>query len=142
MAQVRKGDRVKIQYTGKLKDGTVFETTVGGEPLSFTVGKGKLIKGFDNALLGMTPGQTKTVTVSPAQGYGPHDPSLAVTVDRSDLPEGITPAVGEVLTIKGADGSPVEVNVTRVEGDRVTLDRNHPLAGKNLTFEIKLIGIG
>lgn len=142
MAQVKKGDRIRIHYTGKLKDGTVFESTVGGEPLQFTVGKGKTIKGFETAVLGMSPGQTKTVTISPAQGYGPKDPALVITLNKDELPEGIIPAVGEILTITKEGAAKVEMNVTKVEGDLVTLDGNHPLAGRNLTFEIKLLDIG
>ncbi len=142
MAQVKKGDRVRIQYIGKLKDGTVFESNVGGEPLRFTVGKGKVIKGFETAVLGMSPGQTKTVVIGPAQGYGPRDPSLVLTLNRDELPEGITPAPGEILTITNADGTKTEMNVAKVEGDLVTLDGNHPLAGRNLTFELKLVDIG
>ena len=142
MAQVKKGDRVGIHYTGKLKDGSVFESNMGGSPLEFTVGKGKVIKGFENAVLGMTPGQTKTVVIKPSEGYGPKDPALVITTKADELPAGITPAVGQILTITQADGSKVEMNVARVEGDQVTLDGNHPLAGRNLTFDIKLVSIG
>jgi peptidylprolyl isomerase len=139
---VKKGDRVKIHYTGKLKDGTVFESSIGGEPLQFTVGKGKVIKGFETAVLGMETHQVKTVTIKPSQGYGPSDPALVLTVNRDELPGGLTPAVGQILSIAQEDGSKREMNVAKIEGDLVTLDGNHPLAGKELTFEIRLVGIG
>jgi peptidylprolyl isomerase len=142
MPQVKKGDRVKIHYTLRLKDGTVAESTVGRDPLVFTVGKGKVIKGFENAVVGMAPFQTKTVSVKPAQGYGPADPSLEVTLASGDLPGGVAPQVGQERTVTLADGRSAALRVVKVEGDRVTLDGNYPLAGKELTFEIKLLAIG
>jgi peptidylprolyl isomerase len=140
MAQVKKGDRVKIHYTGKLKDGSVFESNMGGEPLAFTVGKGKVIKGFENAVIGMTPGQTKTVTIAPAMGYGPKDPALVVVRPLSELPPGA--AVGQTLTVNLPDGTSAEAKLFKLEGEQASLDANHPLAGRNLTFDLKLVAIG
>ncbi len=140
MAHVGKGDRVRIHYTGKLKDGSVFDSNMGSEPLAFTVGKGKVIKGFEIAVTGMSPGQTKTVTIAPAQGYGPKDPALVVTRPAGELPAGA--AVGQMLTVTLPDGTSAEAKLIKLEGDLATLDANHPLAGRNLIFDIKLVAIG
>ena len=142
MAQVKKGDRVKFNYTLTLKDGTVFESNMGQAPLEITVGKGKAIKGLENGLVGMSPGQTKTVVVKPADGYGAKDPAFVWNVPAGELPAGTVPAVGTEVGFARADGSRVEGRIVKVEGDQVTVDGNHPLAGRNLTFEIKLAAIG
>ena len=142
MAQVKKGDRVKFNYALKLKDGKVHETNFGSAPLEITVGKGKAIKGLESALVGMSPGQAKTVVVKPADGYGPKDPAFVWTVPAAELPAGTGLAVGTEVGFARADGSRVEGRIAKVEGDQVTVDGNHPLTGRNLTFEIKLVSIG
>lgn len=143
MAEVKKGSRVKVYYTGKLNDGTAFETNIGKAPLEFTVGKGKVIKGFEKAVLGMGLGQTKTVIMKPADAYGPKDPALVWTVPAEEL-SSKTPAVepGREVDVTRADGVRMEGRITRIDGDQVTIDGNHPLSGRNLTFEIKIAGIG
>lgn len=142
MAQVKKGDRVRFNYALKLKDGKIVETNMGSAPLELTVGKGKAIKGLENGLLGMSPGQTKTVVVKPAEGYGQKDPALLWTLPAADLPAGIAAAVDAEVAFSRADGSRVEGRITKIEGETVAVDGNHPLAGRNLTFEIKLVSIG
>jgi peptidylprolyl isomerase len=142
MATVKKGDRVKIHFKRTDKEGKVVESNVGQAPLEFSVGKGKVIKGFENAVLGMSPGQTKTVTVKPVDGYGQKDPALVWTVPAAELPGGAPPAVGAEVAFTRAGGQAVEGRVAKVEGDQVTIDGNHPLAGRNLNFEIKLESIG
>ena len=142
MAQVKKGNKVKIFYTGKLKDGSVFETNVGGAPLEFTVGKGKVIKGFENAVIGMDLGQTKSVTLKPADAYGPKDQALVWTVSASSLPASAPAAMGQEVTCPLPDGSEAQGRIVKIDGDQVTIDGNHPLAGRNLTFEIKIAAIG
>jgi peptidylprolyl isomerase len=142
MAQVKKGDRVKFNYALKLKDGKVFETNFGSAPLEITVGKGKAIKGLENALIGMSPAQTKTVVVKPADGYGAKDPALVWSVPAAELPSGTAVAVDAEVAFARADGSRVEGRIAKIDGDTVTVDGNHPLAGRNLTFEIKLASIG
>jgi peptidylprolyl isomerase len=142
MSQVKKGHRVKIYYTGKLKDGQVFETNVGGPPLEFSVGKGKVIKGFENAVIGMKMGETKTVTIKPADGYGPKDPSLVWTVAAGELPAGTILENEREVSFTRPGGGGVEGRIVKMEGDQVTIDGNHPLAGRNLTFEIRLVAIG
>lgn len=141
MSQVKKGSRVKIFYTGRLKDGKIFETNVGGAPLEFSVGKGKVIKGFENGVIGMKMGETKTVTIKPADGYGPKDPSLVWTVASAELPSGTVPEPGREVVFTRSDGVEVEGRIVKMEDDQVTVDGNHPLAGRNLTFEIKVVGI-
>jgi len=142
MAQVRKGDRVRFNYALKLKDGKVFETNFGSAPLEITVGKGKAIKGLENALIGMSPGQTKTAVVKPAEGYGQKDQGLIWTVPAADLPAGTAVALETEVAYARADGSRVEGRITKIDGETVTVDGNHPLSGRNLTFEIKLVSVG
>lgn len=142
MVQVKKGTRVKIFYTGKLKDGSVFETNIGQGPLEFTVGSGKVIKGFETAVIGMGMGQSKTVTIKPAEAYGPKDQALMWQVGRSELPADIELAVGQDISCVLADDTEIDGRIVKVEDDTVTIDGNHPLAGRNLIFEIKIAGIG
>jgi peptidylprolyl isomerase len=142
MAQVKKGDRVKFNYTLTLKDGKVVESNVGQAPLELVVGKNKAIKGLENALVGMSPGQTKTVVVKPADGYGAKDQAFVWTLPAAELPAGTPATVGTEVALARADGSRVEGVIAKVDGDQVTVDGNHPLAGRNLTFEIKLASIG
>ena len=138
MSQVKKGSLVKVFYTGKFTDGTVFEKNLGQTPLEFKVGKGKLIKGFDRAVMGMSVGQTRSVTLKPAEAYGARDNDLVWTVALADLPEG-SAEEGKEVSLTGADGEALEGVVTKIEGDNAVVDGNHPLAGKNLIFEIKLV---
>lgn len=141
MSQVKKGSRVKILYTGKLKDGSVFETNVGDAPLEFTVGKGKVIKGFENAVMGMQMGEAKTVTIKPTDAYGARDQSLLSTVAAAELPSGTALEPETEVAFTRPDGSEVEGRITKIDGDQITIDGNHPLAGRNLTFEIKVIAV-
>ena len=142
MAQVKKGDRVKFNYTLTLKDGKVFETNMGQAPLELAVGKGKAIKGLENALIGMSPGLTKTVVVKPVDGYGAKDPAFVWTVPAGELPAGTAVEIGAEVGFARADGSRVEGRIAKIDAGQVTVDGNHPLAGRNLTFEIKLISVG
>ena len=141
MSQVKKGSWVKIYYTGKLKDGKVFETNIGDAPLEFKVGKGKVIKGFENAVMGMTAGETKTVTIKPADGYGAKDQDLIWIVASADLPAGVTPAQETEVAFTRPDGAEVDGRITKIDGDQITIDGNHPLAGRNLIFEIKMVDV-
>jgi len=141
MSPIKKGSRIKIFYTGKLKDGTVFESNVGDSPLEFTVGKGKVIKGFENAVLGMKAGETKTVTIKPADAYGPKDQSLIWVLEDKDFSEGAILELGKEVSFKHADGHIEEGRITDIQGGEITVDGNHPLAGRNLTFEIKIVSV-
>jgi peptidylprolyl isomerase len=135
------GDTVKVDYTGKLTDGTVFDSSIGKTPIEFTVGSGQMIKGFDSAVSGMKVGQSKTVVLPPEDAYGPHRDDLVLTVDRSQMGPGVNPTVGQQLTVTHSDGTSGTVVVVAVTPSTVTVDANNPLAGKTLTFDIKLVSI-
>ena len=137
----KKGDIVRVDYTGSLADGTVFDSSKGREPLEFTVGSGQVITGFDSAVIGMKIGQTKTVNIPFAQAYGPRDENSVFEVKRTQLPPTITPVVGAQLQIRNPDGSSTTVTVTKVTDASITVDANPPLAGKDLTFIITLVEI-
>ncbi|GIV96561.1 MAG: peptidyl-prolyl cis-trans isomerase [Herpetosiphonaceae bacterium] len=141
MAQAQLGDTVKVHYTGKLTDNTVFDSSKDGEPLTFTLGSGQVIPGFEKAVVGMQPGETKTTTIPMEQAYGPHRPELMLTVDRGDLPADLEPEVGQQLQVVQPDGTAFIVTITDVSDSEVTLDANHPLAGEDLIFDLKLVEI-
>lgn len=138
MAQAKQGDTVKVNYKGTLEDGTVFDSSAEREPLEFKLGDGQIIAGFEKAVIGMETGETKTVSLPPDEAYGDYKDEGKVTVERSALPEDVEPQVGQMYQLTMADGGMVNVAVVGIEGDDVTLDANHPLAGKDLTFEITL----
>lgn len=140
MAAARAGDTVRIHYTGRLDDGSVFDSSEGREPLEFAVGSGQVIPGFDNAVSGMEEGQQKRVTIPADEAYGPRREELVLTVERSQLPDDMSPQLGEQYQMSQA-GQTVVLTVTDVSEDAVELDANHPLAGENLTFDIQLVGI-
>ncbi|MFQ6103277.1 MAG: peptidylprolyl isomerase [Candidatus Glassbacteria bacterium] len=141
MAQAKVGDTVKVHYTGKLEDGTVFDTSCDQEPLKFTIGSGKLIPGFEEAVVGMKPGESKTTEISADKAYGPYREEMVILVDRDKLPDNLEPKVGEQLQIRQANDQSLVVRVIDVTELQITLDANHPLAGKDLTFEIRLIEV-
>ncbi len=135
------GDTVSVHYTGTLEDGTVFDTSREREPLEFTLGEGQLIPGFEEAVRGMRVGQVKTVAIPEEDAYGPHRDDLVTVVDRDQLPEDLELEIGQQLQAQGADGIVTVVVVTDVSETSITVDANHPLAGKDLTFEIELVEI-
>ncbi|MBZ0300259.1 MAG: peptidylprolyl isomerase [Anaerolineae bacterium] len=141
MTQAQSGDSVKLHYTGTLTDGTVFDSSDGREPLAFTLGQQQVIPGFENAVMGMSPGDTKTVTIPAEQAYGPHREEMLIQVPPSEFPDHITPKVGDQLQIRQPDGQAFNVVVRDVSEIGVTLDGNHPLAGQDLTFEIELVEV-
>jgi len=141
MAQVKQGDTIKVNYTGMLQDGTIFDSSIGRHPLQFTVGKGQLIAGFEKAVLGMSAGDKKTVVIPVAEAYGSRQNSAIVEVARKNLPPDLNAQIGQRLELTQADDSTVLVTVTGVSDTSLTLDANHPLAGKDLTFEIELLSI-
>lgn len=141
MTQARNGDTVKVHYTGKLEDDTVFDTSTNLDPLEFTIGEGQLIPGFERAVVGMNPGESKTIEISPDEGYGPHREDLVLEVNPDQLPEHLDPEVGQDLQLRQPDGRMVNVTVTDVSESSVTLDANHPLAGEDLAFDIQLVEI-
>lgn len=141
MTQVEQGDTVHLHYKGTLADGTTFDSSEGRDPLVFQVGTGQIIPGLDTALPGMAVGDEKTVAVPCEQAYGPVNPGMQQQVPRSDIPPDIPVDIGTQLQMKTADGKAVPVIVTHANAESVTLDANHPLAGKDLTFDIKLVSI-
>ncbi|MDN7013358.1 peptidylprolyl isomerase [Methanoculleus sp. FWC-SCC3] len=141
MAQAKEGDTVKVHYTGKLEDGTVFDTSAERTPLEFTIGSGQIIPGFERAVVGMEPGETKTMTVQPEEAYGPHREEMTITVEREQFPGDINPEPGQQLQVQQPDGRAAIVVVSDVSESTVTLDANHPLAGQPLTFDIELVDI-
>lgn len=141
MAQAQNGDKVKVNYTGKFEDGTVFDSSEGRAPLEFSVGGGQVIQGFDAAMVGMAIGESKTVTIPADQGYGQRFDEAVMVVDRSEFPEDMDPQVGDKLQLMQPDGRPVIVTVTAADETSVTLDGNHPLAGQTLVFDIELVEI-
>lgn len=135
-----RGDTVRIHYTGTLDDGSVFDSSRGRRPLEFTVGGGQVIPGFDAAVTGMAVGEEKTVTIPAAQAYGDRREDYEMTVERGQLPDDIDPAVGDQLQM--SDGTnQFLVRVSAATKETVTLDANHPLAGKDLTFALELMEI-
>lgn len=141
MAQAKNGDTVKVHYTGKLDDGTVFDTSNNREPLQFTIGEGQLIPDFEQAVVGMNPGESKTIQIPSENAYGPHHEEMVMEVDRSQFPADLEPKVDQRLQVRQQDGQEFAVTVTDVTEAKVTLDGNHPLAGKDLTFDIQLTEI-
>ncbi len=141
MAQAKTNDTVKVHYTGRLNDGTVFDSSVEREPLQFTLGEGQVIPGFENAVLGMTAGESKTITIAADQAYGPRRDDLVLAVGRDQFPPDITPEVGQQLQVRQTNGDVALVTVTEVGEAAVKLDANHPLAGHDLTFDIQLVEI-
>jgi peptidylprolyl isomerase len=141
MTAAQNGDRVKVHYTGKLNDGTVFDTSREGDPIEFAIGSQMVIAGFEDAVLGMEPGDSKSFTVASAEAYGEHDPCLVQEVPRSELPPELEPQPGMRLSATGRDGREIGLVITEVNDTAVRLDANHPLAGEDLTFEIQLVEI-
>ena len=140
-AEAKNGDIVQVDYTGTLENGTVFDTSVGGEPLEFTLGEGKMIPKFEQAVLGMKIGESKTFTILAEDAYGPYRDDLVLVVNREDLPTGMNPEVGQQLQMTLPSGGTSVGTVTNATDTTITVDFNYPLAGKDLTFEIELVSI-
>jgi peptidylprolyl isomerase len=169
MALAKNGDKVKIDYTGKLEDGTVFDSTLEGEctpdecdpddcgdecdddgcgcgghesgPMELTIGEGELFSQVDEALIGMAPGDRKSVVIPAVDAFGEYDKDKVFTVPRSDLPDDLQPEVGDELVLTNEDDEELGVQVVEITGENVTFDSNHPLAGEDLTFEVTLLEI-
>ncbi|AFO90196.1 peptidylprolyl isomerase [Phaeobacter inhibens] len=141
MTEVKSGDTVRIHYTGKLTDGSVFDSSEGREPLEFTVGSGQVIEGMDAGLIGMTAGETKTLDIPADQAYGPSHDEARQTIPREGIPDDIPLEVGTQLQMQAPTGEVLPVTVVEVTEATVTLDANHPLAGKDLIFDIELVSI-
>ncbi len=141
MKQVGTGDKVKVHYKGSFDDGSVFDSSLNCDPLEFTIGEGQVIPGFEEAVTGMSIGETKTARITPDKAYGPSHEEMIVIFERKQLPADLQPVAGQMLQFRRNDGSVIEVKVSDVSDTSVTFDGNHPLAGKDLIFEIQLLEI-
>ncbi len=141
MAAAKTNDTVKVHYTGRLTDGTVFDSSLGKEPLEFTIGQKAVIAGFEEGVIGMAVGETKTVSIASQDAYGPYLEDLIGTIRRVHIPPDIDLKVGTIMQMQAPDGGVTLVRVKELNDENVTLDANHPLAGKDLTFDINLLEI-
>ena len=141
MQQAKRGDTVHVHYRGTLDDGTEFDSSAGSDPIRFTIGAGEVIPGFETAIEGMSAGEKKTQTIAADDAYGERREDLVFTVGREQMPAGNDVEVGDMLRIGFPDGSSAAVQVAALDDESITLDANHPLAGKDLTFELELISI-
>jgi peptidylprolyl isomerase len=157
MAQAKNGDKVRVHYTGRLDDGSIFDSSEGfvdecesdgcgchsrpGEPMEFVIGDGSLIPKFEQAVVGLEPGQRTEVKITADDAYGQRADEMVAVIERSELPEGVTPEEGQQMEVVLQDGTPLPVLVTAVTDTTITLDANHPLAGRDLSFDIKLVEI-
>lgn len=141
MAQANEGDTVKVHYTGKLDDGTVFDTSQDKTPIEFTLGAGQVIPGFEKAIQGMEAGQSKTETIPADLAYGPRRDELLMEVQKEQFPENVDPEKGQQLQVRDPQGQAAQVIVHEVKDETVVLDANHPLAGRDLTFDIELVDV-
>ncbi len=139
MTAVKKGDNVKVHYTGKLVDGTIFDSSQGGEPLEFAVGSGQVIPGFEEGVLGMEVGEKKVVEVPVEKAYGERNDEMVIQAPIEQVPPDLHPELGMRLEMGGTNGEILRVVVTEITDTHITLDANPPLAGKDLTFEIELV---
>ena len=152
MAQAKEGDRVKVHYTGRLDDGTVFDSSEASEcgeddcgcgsgPMEFTIGAGEVIPGFDAGVIGLSVGESKTVHIPVEEAYGERIEEMVAVVPRGDLPPDMKPEVGQQLEVTQEDGQIFQVMVVEATDETITIDANHPLAGQPLNFDIKLVEI-
>jgi peptidylprolyl isomerase len=141
MGKVKSGDKVKVHYTGQLRDGEVFDTSRDREPIEFEIGGGTVIPGFESGILGMEEGESKRISISAEDAYGPRQEELVATVAKNEFPDHITPELGQELQIKQPDGGVIKVIVSEMDDEIVTLDANHPLAGRTLFFDVELLEI-
>jgi peptidylprolyl isomerase len=141
MAKAKEGDTVKVYFTGTLKDGTIFGQTHEDEPFKFTIGEESVLPKFEGAVIGMKEGENKTVLIAPEDAYGPRDEKRVFTAEKSEIPDHITPKIGKKIQVQMGSGEMAILTVLDVSEDKVTFDANDPLAGEELTFEIKLLEI-
>lgn len=141
MSEARNGDRVKVHYTGKLWDGRILGSTENNQPVEFTIGSGQIVPGIEKGIIGMEVGERKTITIAPEDGFGPRREELVVDVNRSELPENMEPAIGQRVRMRQDDGQNIDLMITDMAEDTITLDANHPLAGRMLLFDLELVAI-
>lgn len=137
----KNGDTVRVHYTGRLTDGEVFSTSIGNNPLQFTVGSDMVIPGFDRAVVGMEPGESKVVVIPANDAYGPYYSELVQEMSRKEIPANLELKIGQRLRAQKENGQIATITVLKLSESKVTIDANHPLAGKDLTIDIELIDI-
>ena len=142
MNKVKNGDRVKIHYTGKLKDGELFDTSRERQPLEFIVGNREIVPVLENSVIGMEAGDTKSLEVSPEEAFGPRQEELVIEVKKSSLPDHIEPCLGQKLQMKDENGNLVDLAIVEIKEETIALDANHPLAGHTLFLDLELVEIG
>lgn len=141
METARNGDKVKVHFTGHIKDGDIFSTTHGADPVMIEIGAGNALAGLETGVVGMRVGEQKTIEVTPQEGFGPHLPDLVAQVKKELLPKTIQPQIGLKLQARQEGDEPVEMTIVAMDDETVTLDANHPLAGRTLVFELELLEI-
>ncbi|MEX0929065.1 MAG: peptidylprolyl isomerase [Balneolales bacterium] len=141
MSKIKDGDTVKVHYTGKLADGSEFDSSANKDPMEFKIGEGKLIPGFEQAVVGMSVGEKNTFTIPSNEAYGERRDDMNVNVEKEKLPEDLSPELGQQLQIQQQDGKAIPVVIADISDTHVTLDANHPLAGEDLTFEIEIVEV-
>lgn len=141
MSEAKSGDTVRIHYTGTLDDGSVFDTSRERDPLEFTLGSGQVIPGFDDAVTGMSVGDRKSTTIPSDRAYGPLNPEARHPFPKDKFPPDMTIELGSQLQLQTPEGQPMMVTVAEINDDNIVLDANHPLAGKDLTFDVELVEI-
>lgn len=142
MTKAKLGDKVSVHYTGRLADGSIFDSTVGEEPMVFTLGEDELIEGFEEGILNMSVGEKKTVVLAPDKAYGERDEEMLIEVPLTEMPADFEFAVGDELELTDEEDEPMVATVYQINEDSVILDGNPPLAGETLTFELELVAIG
>ena len=142
MTPAKAGDTVRIHYTGRLEDQSLFDSSADRDPLEFKIGESDVIRGLQEGVVGMAPGQKKSIVLSPEEAFGQIHAELIVDVETNRLPKNITPTIGAELQLKRQDGQSINVRISNATDETVTLDANHPLAGRTLFFEIELVEIG
>lgn len=141
MSKAKDGDTVKVHYTGTLENGEVFDTSQEREPLEFQLGQGQLIPGFEKAVIGMSEGDSTKIDIPSDEAYGEVREDLVINVPKDQLPDDVEPKVGMQLQVNQQNGQPIPVRITEIKDEELILDANHPLAGKDLTFEIELLEV-
>ena len=141
MATAKQGDTVHVHYTGKLEDGSVFDSSRNREPIEFTLGRGQVIPGLEDAVVGLSEGEKAEAEVPPEAAFGERSRELVLRVQSDSLPEGVTPSLGQRFEMTTSDGYKIPVRVTDLHDDAVEVDANHPLAGRKLTFDVELVRI-
>lgn len=138
---IETGDTIRVAYIGKFENGKVFDASKKGQPLEFTVGEGQVLQGFDEAVVGMVVGEKKTLNISPDEGYGIRDDSLVFEIPKKSIPDDMGLGIGKVIQLTNQSGQKIPGTISNIGHTAVTVDTNHPMAGKNLVFDIEIVEV-